>query len=136
LSTPIEAGSRPARKCTHTSTKHHVVDEYFAALLVEDFGITTETILIALEGEPRRRSIAICAWAERNEDPAYARRCGAQRHSRGACRVPSVARGGGAEDIDGPVRASGPSRPHTVTPRRSYVLGPDANWTNVARTAD
>ena len=68
------------------SNKHFVVDHRFAAILSEDFGIPAATILDALQNEPQKAAIAICAWAERTEDPAFALTSWARKHNKGRCR--------------------------------------------------
>ncbi len=68
------------------STRHHLVDERFAAILEEDFGIETVVLLEALEGEPQKAAIKILAWAEKTDDPARALMAWARKHNRGRCR--------------------------------------------------
>ncbi len=66
------------------STRHRVVDGRFAALLEEDFGISWAAVLEALQGEPQKRAIAICAWAsEKTDDPAGALVAWAKKHHKG-----------------------------------------------------
>ncbi len=72
-------------KTADRSTRHHLVDPRFAALLEEDFDIETVVILDALEGEPQKSAISICAWAERTDDPAFALVAWARKHNRGRC---------------------------------------------------
>ena len=93
------------------STKHHTTDQRFATILTEDFGIPTATVLHALEGEPQKAAISICEWAfEKTDDPARALVAWAQRHGRGAYRVPSVARDGTREQQDERRRGTAPAR--------------------------
>lgn len=68
------------------SSRHHVVDPRFAALLSEDFGIGRETILLALDAEPKKRAIALCEWAARQDEPAEALVAWAKKHGKGRCR--------------------------------------------------
>lgn len=54
---------------TTRTTRRHIVDERYAALLEEDFGIRTFHVR-ALIGVPQRQAMAVCGWAEaRSEDP-------------------------------------------------------------------
>ena len=124
MSTTIEAGSRPARKCPQASSKHHVTDPRFAAILEDDFGIPVTTVLDALENEPQKQAISICEWASRTDDPAYALRCWARRHGRGAYRVPPVARDDRRDARMG------------TAPGRSGGITPAAVRANVSRMAD
>ena len=69
------------------STRYHVVDHRFAAILSEDFRIETCVILDALEGEPKKAAIAVCAWAvEKTDDPVFALTSWAKKHGKGRCR--------------------------------------------------
>ena len=68
------------------STRHLITDARFAAILAEDFGISAAEILRALEGEPRRQVIEICAWAERTGEPAKALSNWARKHCKGSHR--------------------------------------------------
>ncbi len=115
------------------STRHHVVDHRFAAILEDDFGIETSVILDALIGSPQKQAIFICEWASHTGDPAYALRCWARRRGRGAYRVPSVAQGGGRSNTRGTGRGSGPARPGGIAPRRSCVLDPAFVRANLQR---
>ncbi|MDP9476436.1 MAG: hypothetical protein M3R38_12270 [Actinomycetota bacterium] len=117
------------------STKHLVVDASFAAILSADFGIPTVTILDALKGEPKKASIGICEWASCTDDPAYALRCWARRHGRGAYRASSVAQSGGRSNTRGDGRASGPAPERSIARRRFCVLDPARVRANVARMA-
>ena len=47
------------------STRHHVTDERFAALLEGDFGISAFAAH-SLIGCPKKAAIMVCAWAESN----------------------------------------------------------------------
>jgi hypothetical protein len=62
------------------------VDSRFINLLVEDFGIDTNTITRALEGEPQRQAIAICEWAAKTDEPATALTNWAKKHACGQYR--------------------------------------------------
>ncbi len=108
------------------STRHHLVDERFAAILEEDFGIETVVLLEALEGEPQKAAIKILAWAEKTDDPARALMAWARKHNRGRCRRaarpadrPSRRHGGRTErprdDRAGDGRGSGPARRRGVS---------------------
>ena len=85
MSTPQTS---PTHNPRQASTRHHLVDERFAGILAEDFGIVYDIILVALEGEPQKQAIKILSWAERTADPTYALECWARRHARGSYRVP------------------------------------------------
>lgn len=76
----------PAENTRQASTRHHVVDGRFAALLEEDFGIEWATIVEALIGEPQKQAIAICGWAEKTEEPAKALLAWSHKHRRGTHR--------------------------------------------------
>ena len=73
-------------KTANRSSRHLVVVARFAALLEEDFGITAATVLDALEGEPKKGAIAVCGWASRTADPAFALTSWARKHNKGRCR--------------------------------------------------
>ena len=109
------------------STRHHAVDEPFAAILSEDFGIQTRVILSVLEAEPQKQAISVCGWAERTDDPAHALRCWSKKHRKGRCRRAGTTAArpsrkhadisgspGGDRRDDG--RASGPDRPGGIDP--------------------
>ncbi len=66
------------------STRHLTTDARFAAILEEDFGIPAAEILRALEGEPRRQAIEICAWAEKTQEPEKALSNWARKHRKGS----------------------------------------------------
>ncbi len=66
------------------STRHLVTDARFAAILEEDFGISSAQILRALEREPRRQAIEMCAWAEKTREPSKALTNWARKHRKGA----------------------------------------------------
>lgn len=68
------------------STRRLTTDARFAAILAEDFGIPTAQILSALEGEPRRQAIEICAWAEKTQEPEKALANWARKHRKGSHR--------------------------------------------------
>ena len=80
----------PARNPHQASTRYHPVDERFARILAEDFGITYDVMLAALEREPQKQKIQILSWAE-DFGITYALRCWARRHARGSYRVPREA---------------------------------------------
>lgn len=66
------------------STRHLVTDARFAAILEEDFpSIPAETVLGALDGEPKKQAIKICAWAERTDEPTRALANWAKKHRKG-----------------------------------------------------
>lgn len=114
----------PAHNPHQAFTRHHLVDEHFAGILAEDFGITCDVILAALEGEPQKQAIYILSSVQRTADPTYALNCWARRHGRGSYRVPR----------DGPPRRSvdrgdrrqgyGEMRP-AESNRRAVVLDTD-----------
>ncbi|PLS84076.1 MAG: hypothetical protein CYG60_19840 [Actinobacteria bacterium] len=100
-------------------------------MLAEDFGIPAATVLDALEGEPQKAAIAVCAWAaERTDDPTRALRCWAKKHNRGRCRAhrrghrssPGDSRDGIREQQDERRRGTTPAR------RRGVAGGLDAAW--------
>ena len=101
-----ENHNKPAER----STRLHVVDHRFATILEDDFRTPAATILDALEGEPQKQAISVCEWAARTDDPARALVAWAQRHGRGAYRVPSVARDGTREQQDERRRGTAPAR--------------------------
>lgn len=68
------------------STRHLVTEVRFAGILEEDFGIDAADILKALEGEPRRQAIEICAWAEKTDEPARALENWSKKHKKGSHR--------------------------------------------------
>ena len=125
-----------------TSTKHHVTDARFAALLAEDFGIPPATVLDALEGEPKKQAISILTWAEKTDDPAWALTSWAKKHNKGRCR-----RRAARSTTERPARRHGErtERPRddrrdaarpSDTPRRrrgSHGLDPARVRANVAR---
>ena len=78
----------PAHNPHQASTRHRVVDERFAGILAEVFGITCDAILAALGDEPQKQAIQILSWAERTTDPTYVLRCWARRRGRSSYRVP------------------------------------------------
>lgn len=64
------------------------MDRRFVAILHEDFPILPAgTIRRALEGEPQRQSISICAWASGTGEPARVLLCWARKHRRGTYSV-------------------------------------------------
>ena len=69
-----------AKTLAKPCTRHHVVNQKFATLLEEDFGIPNVTVLSALDGESKRAAIAICAWAERISEPVGALLAWARKH--------------------------------------------------------
>ena len=93
-----------------TSTRHHVVDARFAALLSEDFGIPTATVLDALEGEPKKAAIAMCGWARKY----HKGRC--RRAARTTTERPARHHGSPGDDRAGDGRGSGPARPGGINP--------------------
>lgn len=64
------------------SSRRHTVDQRFAEILEEDFGIDARTLIQALAGEPQKQAIAICGWAERADDPAGALLAWSRKHRR------------------------------------------------------
>lgn len=74
------------------TTRHHRVDEYFLALLEEDFGIPMFSLYRAFVGvppEPKKEAIALCEWAVRVaggdvDEAGDALRAWARKHGRGA----------------------------------------------------
>ncbi|PLS81218.1 MAG: hypothetical protein CYG60_26020 [Actinobacteria bacterium] len=105
------------------STRHHVVDSRFAAILTQDFGIETVVILDALEGEPQKAAIKILAWAERTGDPARALVAWARKHNKGRCRRaarpadrPQRRHGSPGGNRPGDGRGSGPARTGGIDP--------------------
>ena len=66
------------------STRHLTTDARFAAILADDFGIAAAAIMEALEGEPRRQAIEICAWAEGTGELAKALANWAKKNRKGA----------------------------------------------------
>ncbi|MDP9477979.1 MAG: hypothetical protein M3R38_20240 [Actinomycetota bacterium] len=104
------------------SSRHHVVDGRFAAILEDDFGIETVVILDALEGEPQKAAINILAWAERTDDPAFALVAWARKHNKGRCGRQRTAterhgrrHGSPRDDHAGDDRGSGPARRRGVS---------------------
>jgi hypothetical protein len=92
------------------STRHHVVDSRFAAILTQDFGI--ETVVIK-----------ILAWAERTGDPARALVAWARKHNKGRCRRaarpadrPQRRHGSPGGNRPGDGRGSGPARTGGIDP--------------------
>ena len=73
-----------AARVLRGSTRHLTTDARFAAILEEDFGIAAAEILRALEGEPRRQAIEICAWAQKTQEPAKALANWAKKHRKGS----------------------------------------------------
>lgn len=125
------------------STRLHTVDGRFAALLTEDFGVPAATVLDALEGEPQKAAISICAWAERTDDRAFALTSWAKKHSKGRCRrqrtaprtdrrSPREVSGSPGADRAGRGRGSGPARRRGV----SGGLDPARVRANVERMGD
>lgn len=104
MDTPIETQAQPACKYPQASTRKHVVNGRYAALLAEDFGIEWGVVLEALVGEPQRQAIAICDWAEKTKEPAKALVCWARKNKRGTYR---------------PDANNAPARPGVSAPRRS-----------------
>ena len=68
------------------STRHLTTDARFAVILQEDFAIPAAEILRALEGEPRRQAIEICAWAQKTREPEKALANWARKHRKGSFR--------------------------------------------------
>ena len=107
------------------STKHHVTDARFAAILGEDFAaIPTVTIFVALEGEPQKQAISICEWAIRTDDPSRALLAWARKHHKGRCRRaarttterPTRRHGTPRDDRTDDGRGSGPARTGGIDP--------------------
>ena len=84
--TDLEHVGSIAPRVLRGSTRHLTTDARFAAILAEDFGIPSAEILRALEGEPRRQAIEICAWAEKTREPEKALSNWARKHRKGSHR--------------------------------------------------
>ena len=65
----VSTETSPAEKSPQASNGHNRVDEAYSARLQERFAIPAAFILRALEGEPRRRAVALCRWASRQDEP-------------------------------------------------------------------
>jgi hypothetical protein len=72
------------------TTAHIKVDERYAGLLAEDFGLSKATITRALIDEPQRAAIAICEWASRTDQPTRALLAWARKHRAGSYRPVGV----------------------------------------------
>ena len=98
--TDLEHVSSIAPRVLRGSTRHLTTDARFAAILEEDFGIPAAEILRALESEPRRQAIEICAWAEKTQEPEKALSNWARKHRKGSHAPPAagapIAAGGSA----------------------------------------
>lgn len=46
------------------TSKHLVCDEAYCATLAADFGIAERDVLDAFLGEPMKRALRVCGWAE------------------------------------------------------------------------
>ena len=123
----------PAAKSPQTSNGPCVVDADFAAALEEHFGIPTPFVLMALEGEPRCRSIAMCRYASHQVEPNGTLLMLARRFGRGRARRPRTAatppRGRGDVSPSPTVDRSGPGvvrgRPQQDGCPLRGVCGPD-----------
>jgi hypothetical protein len=85
-----------------TGTRHHRVDERFAALLDSDFGLRPFHSL-ALVGVPCKQALAVCFWAESKSADgeergemiqAYCRKRGVGRYDRRLIDQPAPTYGG------------------------------------------
>ena len=64
VDTGYRSEGRSSTNMEGSSRNEPLVDERFAAVLAEDFGIPERDVTDALIGEPKTQAIGICGWVE------------------------------------------------------------------------